>query len=117
MKMKGRWEDWVALVAGVVAMISWLWHGMLGYGMAAMFLLGILTVLAAVMSITRPGLIATEAATLVLGVLMFVTPWVLGFAGNPAAAWTAWIVGLVIAVMGAIGLPMSNVTHRRTIPH
>ncbi len=36
-----------------------------------------------------------------LGVALFVAPWVLGFADEGAAAWTAWCTG---AVIGAIGL-------------
>ncbi|RNL85436.1 SPW repeat protein [Halostreptopolyspora alba] len=111
--MKGRWEDWVAVVAGVAVAISWIWHGMLGIGMAAMLILGVLTVLAAVISITRPGMIATEVVTLALGALLFLSPWLLAFTDTMAAAWTAWIAGAVIAVMGIVSLPMANTTHRR----
>ncbi|WP_236700534.1 SPW repeat protein [Allosalinactinospora lopnorensis] len=114
--MKGRWEDWVAIVAGVAAAISWIWTGMLGIGMATLLILGVLTVLAAVISITRPGLIATEAVIFVLGVLMFISPWVLAFTGTMAAAWTAWIAGAVIAVMGLVGMPLANTVHRRAAP-
>ncbi|GAA3722427.1 hypothetical protein HDA32_000857 [Spinactinospora alkalitolerans] len=115
--MKGRWDDWGVVVAGVAAAVSWIWHGMLGIGAASMVLLGVLMVLTAVMSITRPGLITTEAVTLVLGVLMFLTPWLFGFADTAPAAWTGWVVGAVVVVMGLIGLPLSNAVHRRAVPH
>ncbi|GAB3207808.1 SPW repeat domain-containing protein [Marinactinospora thermotolerans] len=117
MRTKGRWEDWVSLVAGLAAAVSWLWHGMTGVGTAAMFVIGVLVVLASVMSITRPGVIATEGATLLLGALLFITPWGLGFTDVPAAAWTAWLAGAVIAVVGLVGLPLSTTAHHRAIPH
>ena len=41
---------------------------------------------------------------LVCGVLLFISPWVLGFSGDKAAAWTGWIGGVVIAVMGIAAL-------------
>ena len=41
---------------------------------------------------------------LICGALLFVSPWVFGFAGDVMAARTAWIGGLVIAVMGIAAL-------------
>ncbi|MEY9213710.1 SPW repeat protein [Thermobifida halotolerans] len=115
--MRGRWDDWVALTAGVVASVSWVWHGLFGVGMVALFLVGVTTVFTAVISITRPGLIVSELILVVLGVLLFLTPWLVGFAGEPAAAWTAWILGAVIAAMGAVGVPRSGKSRRGLRPH
>src|SRR5581483_11848836 len=39
-----------------------------------------------------------------LAVILFVSPWVLGFAGETAAAWTAWATGIVIAVFAGAAL-------------
>nr|WP_139812011.1 SPW repeat protein [Ensifer aridi] len=36
---------------------------------------------------------------LVLAVALFVSPWVMGFAGELMAAWNAWIVGVVIGAL------------------
>lgn len=36
---------------------------------------------------------------IVIGAWMFVAPWILGFAAIGAAAWTAWISGIVILVV------------------
>ena len=41
---------------------------------------------------------------LVCGVLLFVSPWVLRFTGDPMAARTAWIGGVIIFAMGLIAL-------------
>ena len=37
---------------------------------------------------------------LLLGAALFGAPWVLAFAGEAAAAWTAWISGAAIAIVG-----------------
>ena len=41
---------------------------------------------------------------LICGVLLFVSPWALGFSGDLMAARTAWVGGVVIFVMGAAAL-------------
>jgi hypothetical protein len=47
---------------------------------------------------------ATDAVNLVAGVLLFLSPWVLGFATLAAAAWNAWIVGAAIALIAVAAL-------------
>ena len=42
--------------------------------------------------------------SLVCGVLLFFSPWALGFAGDLMAARTAWVGGIVIAVMAIAAL-------------
>lgn len=116
--MRGHWQDWVAVAAGIAAVASWSWHGMVGPAMAALFVLGVLTVFSGFLSITHPGVFATEAAMVVLGVLMFLIPWLLGFTTNPAAAWTSWILGAVIAVAGVARVAAAGIpTPDRAIPH
>jgi hypothetical protein len=41
---------------------------------------------------------------LALGLVLFLTPWMAGFAGEQMAAWTAWITGGAIALVAAAGL-------------
>src|SRR5579863_4658360 len=41
---------------------------------------------------------------LICGVLLFISPWCLGFAGDPMAARTAWIGGAIVFVMGVAAL-------------
>lgn len=52
----------------------------------------------------RAGKSVQDWINLICGVLLFISPWVLGFAGSMAAAWTGWIGGVVIAVMGVAAL-------------
>jgi hypothetical protein len=41
---------------------------------------------------------------LVLGVMLFLSPWALGFHQETAVTLNAWIVGAVLAVTGALTL-------------
>src|SRR5690606_36682223 len=52
--MGGQWDNWVALAVGIVVGLSWVWHGLFGLGMVVLVLLGLATVLTAVLSLTRP---------------------------------------------------------------
>ena len=36
---------------------------------------------------------------LILAVLLFISPWVLGFAGETVPAWNAWIIAVIIAIL------------------
>ena len=38
---------------------------------------------------------------LVVGGWVLVAPWILGFASNGAAAWTSWMIGLLVVVLAA----------------
>jgi len=41
---------------------------------------------------------------LVLGLVLFLAPWIFGFSGETTPAWSAWITGAVIALVGASAL-------------
>ena len=45
-----------------------------------------------------------DAVNFVLGLWLIVSPWALGFAAEPAPAWNAWAVGVIIAVAAAAAL-------------
>jgi len=47
----------------------------------------------------RSELTAINIVNAVLAAFLFVSPWLLGFAQAPAAAWNAWLCGVVIAVL------------------
>ncbi|PDP86844.1 hypothetical protein CQJ94_14595 [Glycomyces fuscus] len=113
MGRKGRWADWAAILAGLALGMSWIWHGMYGFGGGAMFVLGLGVIMASVVSITRPGALSSETGVLAIGVLVFVLPWLLGFADLTAAAWTAWILGAVVALLGAFGLLKASQARKR----
>ena len=80
-----------------------------------MVVLGVVTVLAALWSLYRPGDVYSEGAHAVLGVLFIVAPWVMGFSGISAMAITAWVVGAVTLVAGLLALPESNRLHHEPL--
>ena len=45
-----------------------------------------------------------DGINLVLAACLFVSPWVLGFAGEPIAAWTAWASAVVIGVLAVAAI-------------
>ncbi len=54
---------------------------------------------------TRPqGTHWQDWVNLVLGIWLFISPWMLNFAEMPAAAWNAWLFGLVAASMAVAAL-------------
>jgi hypothetical protein len=52
----------------------------------------------------RGGKSVQDWINLICGVLLFVSPWALGFSGDVLAARTAWVGGVVIGVMGIAAL-------------
>lgn len=113
MRRRGRWDNWVAIAAGLALALSWTWHYLLGFPGGFMMVLGIITIMASTISITRPGAVSSEAAVTGAGVLVFLLPWLLSFTGSTAAAATAWGLGAFIAVLGVIGLVSARANAKR----
>jgi SPW repeat len=106
-----RWQDWVTLVAGAYAFLSPIWTTTVDKATGTLILLGIITALVALWSLAIPGAVAAEGLVAVLGVLLFISPWVMSFHTVTGMAWTAWITGAVTFVAGLWALPQSNKVH------
>ncbi|HWL96794.1 MAG TPA: SPW repeat protein [Nocardioidaceae bacterium] len=117
MKAWRRWQDWIALVAGVYALLSPLWTDTDTAAMWSLIVFGALIALASLASLARPEMDPLEYAHAALGALLFIAPWVLGYADMMGAAWTSWIAGIVTLVVGVAALPMTrNITGGRAAP-
>ena len=117
-----RLQDWVTLVAGVYTMTSPIvlsTVGMTGDGkvVVAMITLGALVAISSLVSLARPNASAAVWATTGLGVLVFVAPWVVGYAGLTGAAWTSWLVGVIVVVASQTVVRPFNRGRRRTLQH
>jgi uncharacterized membrane protein HdeD (DUF308 family) len=117
-----RLQDWVTLLAGAYTVTSPIvlsTVGMTGEGkvVVAMVTLGVLLALSSIVSLARPNVIATEWATILIGVLLFVAPWVVGYSGLTGAAWTSWLVGAIVVVVGLTVVRASNQGSRQAIQH
>jgi len=106
-----RWES-VAVVAGLYAALSPIWTDTTTRATWTMIVLGVLTIAGAGVSLARPDLELSDGALAVLGVLFIISPWVMGFSGTTAMAVTAWVVGAVTLLVGALAWPESHRLHR-----
>jgi hypothetical protein len=119
MKAWTRWQDWVALVAGLYAALSPIWVSTTheGGAVASLIVLGVLLVLTSLGSLARPAAAATEWLTALWGVLLFVAPWVITYSSLSGAAWTSWIVGAIGFLAGVTAGLTGGVAHRRPVTH
>lgn len=107
-----RPHDYAEVVLGVVLALSPLVVDTTTTAMWTMIILGALIALDGLVSLAMPGMVYGEYGQLVLGVLAFISPWVMDFAGMTGAAWFCWIVGALTVVVGAAALPVANAAHR-----
>ena len=97
-----RWQDWLTVVVGVLLFVAPFIFGA-GAGTPATltaYIGGVLLVIAGVWSLSSPSNQAAEWAAVVVGVLVFIAPWVIGFTSLTPIAWSAWIAGLLAVVLG-----------------
>ncbi|HEX4225416.1 MAG TPA: SPW repeat protein [Pseudonocardiaceae bacterium] len=86
--------------------------------MWTMVILGALIAIDGLISLAAPRQMASETIQAVLGVLLFIAPWVMGFAADSGAAWTSWIAGALTIVASGIAIPaMRGTAHRLTGQH
>jgi hypothetical protein len=119
MKAWTRWQDWVALVAGLYAVLSPIWVDTTheGGAVASLIVLGALLVLTSVAALARPSVVAAQWLVALWGVLLFVAPWVITYSSLSGAAWTSWIVGVIGVLAGLSGSLTGDLAHRRPIAH
>jgi hypothetical protein len=113
-----RWQDWVAFLAGAYAALSPIWTDTSDKATRTMVVLGVLTAAISLWSLAMPDDRISEYALLLMGVLFFISPWVMSFDNIDNMALTAWIVGVVTALAGVLGMPeVDQRMHHRAIPH
>lgn len=101
MKAWSRWQDWVSLVLGVLLFISpWVFststNGSSSWNAWIFGVIGVLLALWALAFLhTAP---IGRWISLIIGVWLFISPWVLGFAALSSAAWTAWLIGILFVI-------------------
>lgn len=91
------WQNWTTLALGVYLLLAPFWTTGAPTGWFAT--LGILVAAVALWCLGRPDVAAAEWTQLVLGVVVFLTPWLAGVAGVAAVGWTAWIIGILVAAL------------------
>lgn len=104
--------DWAEVVLGVVALLSFLWTDNNDVAMWTMIILGALVALDGLASLAAPGQVYSEGIQIVLGVLMFISPWVMGYTEFGGISWSSWIIGALTVIAGAAALPAAQAAHR-----
>jgi uncharacterized membrane protein HdeD (DUF308 family) len=113
MKKWTRWQDWVAVAAGLYAVLSPIWTRSDAKTTSTAIVLGALIIIAGLVNLATPRRNAVEWIEAVLGALLFISPWVLSYTGMYGMAWTAWIVGAVTVIVGIWGARFAEIhTHR-----
>jgi uncharacterized membrane protein HdeD (DUF308 family) len=105
MSTRQRWEDWLSIVAGIVLFVTpFVFNGAAIAGAAwTAYVAGVLLVLVGIWNLARPSDRAGEWVQGLIGVLLILSPWALGFTAATSMAWSAWIIGLVaVALAGAV---------------
>jgi len=111
------WPNWLNLILAVWLFISpwilpvaaagpWAWDA---------WIVGIIV---AVLSIAALSQMAQweDWINLLLGVWLFVSPWIFGYATTPPAAWNSWIVGVLFFLIGIWGVVAARSTAEAMVP-
>ncbi|KRE22364.1 SPW repeat protein [Agromyces sp. Soil535] len=119
MKQWTRWEDWVAIAAGLAVALSTLFLAPMGASVAIMVTLGVLLVISGVVNLAFPGMVAMEYVQGALGLLLIISPWVGGYVDTTTfgAAWMSWICGAIAVVVAALAVRPSMKAHHDAITH
>lgn len=103
-----RWQDWVAGVLGLYLILAPLWTTTTASATSTMLIIGILLLISSAWSLAFPKSMTAEYAHILLGVLLFIAPWPMGYAAFGGAAWTSWVVGVLTVLAGLAALPSAH---------
>lgn len=110
-EMRSRWMDWANLILGAWIFVSpWVFHTIYA-GSASpgdFWWTGGAIFVVAIWALTAPWARWTEWINGLLAIWLFISPWVLGFAGNSGVAWDAWIVGVIVFLLALWSLSMAR---------
>jgi hypothetical protein len=96
-----RWQDWASVVVGVLLFVTPFVFGATDMMPAAWvaYIGGAVLVIVGIGSLSSPKNQSLEWTEAVVGVLMFVAPFVFGFTGLSTIAWSAWIAGILAVLL------------------
>jgi uncharacterized membrane protein HdeD (DUF308 family) len=96
-----RWQDWLAVALGAMLFLAPFVLGVPLRGTAALtaYIGGILLMLSGAWELYRPMDRAGEWVEGLVGIVVFLAPWVLAFTAISTMAWSAWLIGIVAIVL------------------
>jgi VIT1/CCC1 family predicted Fe2+/Mn2+ transporter len=110
-----RWQDLINAILGVILFITPFVFGDTSQTAAAWtaYVGGALLFAFGLGSLLFRWDDTVEYLPLIEGILLFLAPWVLGFSGVRAMAWSAWLIGaLVVISAGSALVAGGNLTGR-----
>ena len=100
------WQDWVNVALGAYLALAPLWTA--GAPIGWFVTLGILAIAVGLWAAGTASSKPAEWVQIILGAVVFLSPWLGGFAAAAAAAWTAWIIGIALIVFAAVAMSQNN---------
>jgi uncharacterized membrane protein len=112
-----RWQDWANVVLGVLLFIAPFVFGGMAVPAAAWtaYIGGALLVIVGLYDLASPDNRMGQWVEGVIGVLLFIAPWALGFTALTAMAWSAWIIGVLSVILAATVLFGQGTEQRRMV--
>ena len=104
MKRWNRWQDSVAVLAGLYVALATIWTTQQASSMVMMIGVGVLLILSGVWNLMTPGQPVAEWLLPLFGALLFISPWIAGYTMHTGATWTSWIAGAVALIVGVLAL-------------
>lgn len=109
-----RWQDWVNVILGLWMVASpWILGFAAGESLAAptAWILGAAIVVFAGVAVYMYKA-WEEALTIILGICLFASPWVLGFADQMTPTMNAVVVGLLVSAFGVWAMLMDTAVQK-----
>ena len=103
------WSNWLNLILAVWLFISpwvlpvtaagaWAWDA---------WIVGVVVAVLSIAALTRMAQ-WEDWINLILGVWLFISPWIFGYVATPVAAWNSWIVGVLFFLIGIWGVSVAR---------
>ena len=102
-----RWQNWLNLLVGVWLFISPWVLGTTSDAATAWnaWIVGAAIVVVALVALATPTSPTAPWLNVILGVWLFISPWVLRYTGVANGAWNAWVLGVVTVVLALWAIP------------
>ncbi|CCW10314.1 hypothetical protein RAJCM14343_1645 [Rhodococcus aetherivorans] len=100
MKISNSSAGAIALILGIVTMTASVWFDTTPVGSGVTLGLGAIAAIYALWSLIARDPTKDHWSLSVVGLILFISPWIGQFAGD-GAAWTAWIAGALIMLVGS----------------
>lgn len=96
--MQQRWQDWVGLILGILLFLSpWIiGFSTMSAAASSAWVIGVVTFVLFAVALFQPEQQWEEWINLVLAVLLLIAPYAMGFVYVVGAAYTHWILGILI---------------------